>query len=58
MSGKVLSVVHIVAMKWFWKVWMARSAAFVQCIPGGIFWWAVASLTMKFSGVLEHSLSM
>jgi hypothetical protein len=34
-SGKSGRTVHKQAMKWFFSVQMARSAAFARCIPGG-----------------------
>ena len=37
---------------------MALSAAFIRCIPGGVFWYSVFSCCMKFTSNLEHSLSM
>ena len=55
--GKSLSALHSPAMKWFWKVHMALSAALHRCTAGGTNWKSMFSWCINSFSCCEHSLS-
>ena len=55
--GNSGSVVQSPAIKWFFSVRIARSAAFARCTPGGTSCIWMLLFAIKSCNIVEHSLS-